>query len=46
MNKGTYWTDTALPLLRSREFSFTDKLGLALGYKKVPDIYVAHDVQM
>ncbi len=34
MNKGTYWTDTALPLLRSREFSFTDKLGLALGYKR------------
>ena len=34
MKKGTYWSDTALPLLRSREFSFTDKIGLALGYKK------------
>lgn len=34
MKKGTYWTDTALPLLRSKEFSFTDKIGLAKGYKK------------
>lgn len=34
MKKGTYWTDTALPLLKSREFTFTDKIGLALGYKK------------
>jgi pimeloyl-ACP methyl ester carboxylesterase len=34
MKKGTYWTDTALPLLKSKEFSFTDKIGLALGYKK------------
>ena len=34
MKKGTYWSDTALPLLRSKEFSFTDKIGLARGYKK------------
>ena len=34
MKKGTYWTDTALPLLKSHEFTFTDKIGLALGYKK------------
>ena len=34
MKQGTYWTDTALPLLKSKEFSFTDKIGLALGYKK------------
>lgn len=34
MKKGTYWTDTAKPLLKSKEFSFTDKIGLALGYKK------------
>lgn len=33
MKKGTYWTDTALPLLKSKEFSFTDKIGLAKGYK-------------
>ncbi len=34
MKKGTYWSDTALPLLRSKEFSLTDKIGLARGYKK------------
>lgn len=34
MKKGTYWSDTALPLLRSHEFTFTDKIGLVLGYKK------------
>ncbi len=34
MKKGTYWSDTALPLLKSKEFTFTDKIGLALGYKK------------
>lgn len=34
MKKGTYWSDTALPLLKSHEFTFTDKIGLALGYKK------------
>lgn len=34
MKKGTYWTDTALPLLKSKEFSLTDKIGLAKGYKK------------
>lgn len=31
---GTYWSTTALPLLKSHEFSFSDKIGLALGYRK------------
>lgn len=31
---GTYWSTTAVPLLKSREFSFTDKIGLALGWRK------------
>ena len=34
VKQGTYWSDTAKPLLQSREFSFTDKLGLLLGYRR------------
>lgn len=31
---GTYWTDTALPIIKSKEYTLMDKIGVAKGYKR------------
>ncbi len=35
MKKGSYWSQTAKPILLSREYSLTDKIGIIKGYKLV-----------
>ena len=31
---GTYWTDTAMPIIKSKEYTLMDKIGVAKGYKR------------